>query len=242
MLLKDDRLVKGTRFSSFRDVGNPVKSAMVYSDQDADELILLNIDGNAGIENLISLLPELTRNVFMPLSLGGGIKCFEDAAKLINVGADKVVLNSVVYTNPKLIEQISARFGVQAVVISIDVKYVDNAYILYSDNGTHEQSITLNDHIKTCIKCGAGEIVIQNIDHDGCMNGFDIKLAHYVDDLSSIPVILSAGSGNYSHIKQAFIETNVSAVACGSLFNFSDSSPIRAKSFLSNYGVEYKKQ
>lgn len=242
MLLKDSRLVKGQCFSSYRDVGDPVKSAMVYSDQDADELMLLNLDGATGLDRLLKILPKLTESVFMPLSLGGGISSFEHAARLIECGADKVVVNSSLYQNPTLIEDISKRYGVQAMVASIDVKYVDGDYNLYSSNGTVKESICLKDHVQQCIDNGAGEIVIQNIDKDGSMLGFDIQLAKLVHDMSTVPVVLASGCGDYSHISDAFSQSHVSAVACGSLFNFSDSSPIRAKSYLSNYGVPYKQQ
>lgn len=242
MLLKDSRLVKGQCFSSYRDVGDPVKSAMVYSDQDADELVLLNLDGASGLDRLLSILPKLTESVFIPLSLGGGISSFEHAARLIECGADKVVVNSALYQYPTLIENISKRYGVQAMVASIDVKYVDGEYILYSSNGTIEESICLKDHIHQCIDKGAGEIIIQNIEKDGFMMGFDTQLATLAHDMSTVPIVLASGCGNYSHICDAFSQSDVSAVACGSLFNFSDSSPIRAKSYLSNYGIDYKQQ
>lgn len=239
MLLSGDRLVKGVNFSSHRDVGNPVKSAKVYSDQDADELIILNINGHSGIKSLLNILPSLTRNVFMPLSLGGGIKTFEDAALLISNGADKVVINTGAY-NTELISDISNRFGVQAVVVSIDVRLKYGKYILYSENGTVKQRIGLEEHVKSCIEKGAGELMIQCIDLDGSVSGFDENLAKKVLGICNIPVILASGCGNYSHIKSAFMNVDIAAVSCGSLFNFSDSSPIRAKSYLSNYGIKYK--
>lgn len=242
MLLKDNRLVKGQCFSSYRDVGDPVKSAMVYSDQDADELVLLNLDGASGLDRLLRILPKLTENVFMPLSLGGGISSFEHAARLIECGADKVVINSALYQDHSLIEKISKRYGVQAMVASIDVKCVDGEYILYRSNGTIKESISLKEHVQQCIDRGAGEIIIQNIDKDGSMMGFDTQLATLVHAMSAVPVVLASGCGDYSHICDAFSQSDVSAVACGSLFNFSDSSPIRAKSYLSNYGVPYKQQ
>ena len=242
MLLREGRLVKGVAFSDYRDVGDPVKSAQVYSDQDADELVLINIEGDKGLSNLVNILPDLTKNVFMPLTLGGGIRSFSDAALLINSGSDKVILNSAVYVSPSIIGDIANRFGVQSVVVSIDVRKHESGYVLYSHNGLQREAVALDKHVQLCIDHGAGEILIQNIDNDGTMKGFDIELGKYVHDISSVPVILSAGSGDYSHLKDAFVTADVAAIACGSLFNFSDSSPIRAKSYLSNYGVKYKQK
>lgn len=242
--LHQQRLVKTQQFSSWRNVGDPVKSASVYNSQFTDELVLINIDrDNRSITPLLEVIPEIAKVSFMPLSVGGGISNFEDAAALINRGADKITLNSACYDMPQLISDIADKFGSQAVIVSIDVKKNENtqSYSLYSNCGQSLQSISLEQHIKKCEQAGAGEFMFQSIDHDGMMSGFDINLLQQVMKLTNLPVIGASGSGNYQHLKEAFTETGVSALACGSLFNFSDSNPIRAKNYLTNYDIAFKK-
>jgi len=243
MLLLDQRLVKTSQFDSWRNVGDPVQSAKVYNSQYTDELVLLNIArSQRSIAQLAELIPEIAKVSFMPLAVGGGIQCFDDAAFLINQGADKIIINSCAYQQPEIISQIAQAFGQQAVIVSIDVKADKNVgYELYSHCGRQLENVTLSKHLKACEEAGAGEFMIQSIDNDGMMNGFDILLLNQVMKLAKIPVIGCSGSGNYHHLKDAFIDTKVSALGCGSLFNFSDSNPIRAKNFLTNYGLAFKK-
>lgn len=240
-LLKNGRLVKGTQFADYRDVGNPVSSSGVYNSQQADELIFLNTDIDQGIEPLIELIEEVSNVVFMPLSFGGGIRTFEDAAKLISLGADKVILNSVVYQKPELITEIIQHFGSQAVIVNIDVRSTENGWQLFSGNGQQSESVSLEQHINSVIEAGAGEIMLQSIDKDGSMSGFDIELAQFAAKVTTAPLILAGGSGNYEQLKDAFEQADISACACGSLFNFSDSNPMRAMAFLRNYDLPFKK-
>lgn len=239
-LLKNDRLVKSCNFSEHRDVGHPIKSSKVYSDQDADELILLNIgDGDLEFDNLVRVVGKLAFECFVPLSAGGGIRKFGDAEKLFEAGADRVVLNSACYSTPLLIKEIADEYGGQSVVVGIDVKFTNGRYLLYSNSGVIETGLTLDDHIKTVINLGAGEILIQSIDRDGMMQGLDLILLTQVLSFSSIPVIIAGGTGSFMDLKSAF-DLGVDAVACGSLFNFGDNNPLRAKSFLKNYGIPLK--
>ncbi|MFQ3190185.1 MAG: cyclase [Paraglaciecola sp.] len=251
MLLLDGRLVKTCQFDTWRNVGDPVKSASVYNSQYTDELVLLNINRELrSITQLAQLIPEIAQVSFMPLAVGGGINCFNDAAYLINQGADKIIINSAAYQKIDLVRQITSKFGQQAVIVSIDVK-LDNStkdnhlskahYQLYSNCGQQLESISLERHIKQCQEAGAGEFMIQSINHDGMMAGFDIALFQRVMTLAKVPVIGCSGSGNYQHLREAFIDTDISALGCGSLFNFSDSNPIRAKNYLTNYNIAFKK-
>lgn len=243
MLLMKDRLVKTVRFDTWRDVGDPVKSASVYNSQYTDELVFLDIDReNRTIDRLVKLIEGVSEVSFMPLTVGGGIRSFEDAAFLISNGADKIMINSICYENPELITQISEKFGAQAVVVGVDVRKNEATgdYKLYSHCGRKEEALTIEHHLKRCEKFGAGEFMIQSIEHDGVMEGFDIELLKRISEITSIPVIGCSGSGNYNHLKDAFLETDVSALGCGSLFNFSDSNPIRAKNFLTNHNIAFK--
>ena len=241
-LLMNGRLVKSKRFADWRDVGDPVKSSAVYNSQYADELIFLNIarDRNS-VQPLAELMEKVSRECFMPLSVGGGICNFDDAAYLIQHGADKVVINSAAYSDKKMLTSLADRFGSQAVVVAIDVKRsADGSYAAYSQSGQQHELIGLELHLQECEKAGAGEFLIQSIDQDGIMEGFDIDLLRLACKVSNLPIIGCGGSGNYNHLKDAFLSTDVSALACGSLFNFSDSNPLRAKAFLSNYDLPFK--
>lgn len=241
-LLLNDRLVKTVGFGDWRDVGDPVKSAAVYNSQQADELVFLNIDRDrSSIEPLLVNLKKVSEVCFMPLAVGGGIRTFESASRLIESGADKVVINSAAYAAPEVLRKVADRFGEQAVVIGIDVRRSpDGDYVLTADSGRSPQSVTLEVHIKACEAAGAGEFLIQSVDRDGQMAGFDLDLLHRAAAAATVPVIGCGGSGQYDHLKEAFLETGVSALACGSLFNFSDSNPMRAKAYLTNYGLSFK--
>lgn len=235
--------MKTRQFGSHRDVGDPVASSKVYNAQNADELVFLNINRTGrDIEPLLSVLDRVSAVSFMPLSLGGGIATFEAARRLIRSGADKIVLNSAVYRDPDLISRVADSFGSQAVIVGMDVKYndVSSGYVLYSDCGRVAESTGLGEHLERVTEAGAGEILINSIDRDGTMTGYDIPLLRSVSNSVKVPVIGCGGAGNYNHLKEAFIETGVSALACGSLFNFTDSNPIRAKAFLTNYGLAFK--
>lgn len=242
-LLLNGRLVKTLKFDQYRDVGDPVASSRVYNSQSADELIFLNIDREAhSIEPLLKILERVSAVCFMPLALGGGIRNFEDAAQLIRQGADKVVLNSICYRNKKIIHEVVQRFGSQAVVVAVDARWDETLkrYELYSHCGRQFEEVSLEDHIEACLQAGCGEIFIQSIDQDGVMQGFDLRLIQQVTAMSSVSVIACGGSGDYHHLKEVFAKTHADAVACGSIFNFSDSNLIRAKAFLSNYGLPFK--
>ena len=241
-LLLNDRLVKTVRFGEYRDVGDPVKSSAVYSAQRADELVFLNIARDqSSVKPLADVIARVSKVSFMPFAVGGGIRTFEDAAFLIKNGADKVVINSAAYRDKDMLTKISERFGAQAVVVSIDARRsAGGGYVLKSSCGTVTEDITLAGHIRACEAAGAGEFFVQSIDQDGTMEGFDIPLIREACRSATVPVIGCGGSGDYNQLRDAFLETNVSALACGSLFNFSDSNPIRAKAFLSNHGLAFK--
>jgi imidazole glycerol-phosphate synthase subunit HisF len=243
LLLHDDRLVKTVRFDTWRDVGNPVKSAAVYNSQYADELVFLNIARQKrSVERLARVIGEVSKVCFMPVAMGGGVSSADEAAFLILNGCDKVVINSAAYDHPEIITRTAEKFGAQAVIVSIDARWEPayNDYRLFSDCGRVSRPVSLAQHLKACERAGAGEIMIQSIDRDGTMSGFDIELIKRTMSVTSLPVIGCGGSGNYVQLRDAFVATDVSALACGSMFNFSDSNPIRAKAFLTNQGIPFK--
>jgi cyclase len=240
-LLSGGRLVKTRQFAAPRDVGDPVKSSKVYSDQDADELVLLNIDRAwPGTEPLLAAVSKIAEHCFVPLTAGGGIRTVSDAEPLFTAGADKVLINSAAYRDADLIKAIAGRYGRQAVVVGIDVRSEGDDFVLYSDGGRCREEIGLEAHISAMVAAGAGELMIQSIDCDGVMEGYDLNLLRRVVACSPVPVIAAAGAGNFLHLKEAF-EAGVDAAACGSLFNFGDNNPLRAKAFLKNHGIPLKR-
>ena len=244
MLLSNGRLVKGRQFSAYRDVGDPVKSAAVYNSQLADELVIININQGQGIAPLLAIVDKLSRVCFMPLTLGGGIRSLDDGAALIMRGADKILVNSLCYRDLGVITALSQRFGKQAVICAVDARWhaEQQCYRLYSECGSMAETISLEQHIEALIKAGAGEILIQSIDHDGSMQGYDLNLIHQVQQhAGATPLLAAGGSGNYDHLKELFLTSQVDAAICGSLFNFSDSNPLRAKAYLLNYNIPLKK-
>ena len=240
-LLDGGRLVKTTGFSAPRDVGDPVKSSQVYSDQDADELVLLNVDrDHRDVITLVEVVAHIARECFVPLTVGGGISCLADAVRLFVAGADKVLINTAAYSQPELVSEIGNRYGQQAIVVGIDARTEASGYVLFSNCGRRKESISLTEHLAAVVAAGAGEIMIQSIDRDGTMVGYDLALLQTVIGLSPLPVIAAGGAGDFLHLKQAF-DVGTDAAACGSLFNFGDNNPLRAKAFLKNYNIPLKR-
>lgn len=240
-LLEAGRLVKTIGFNNARDVGDPVKSSKVYSDQDADELVIMQIDRtHRNIDTLIKVISKIAEHCFVPLTVGGGVTKIEDARRLLEVGADKILINSAAYRDYDLITQIAKSFGSQAVVVSMDVLFENGDLALFSNCGRMKEAISFRSHVAAVLAAGAGELMLQVINRDGMMQGYDLDLLHLTRSISTAPVIAGSGAGNFMHLKEA-LEAGADAVACGSLFNFGDNNPLRAKAFLKNYGIPLKK-
>ena len=241
-LLANGRLVKSVGFGAYRDVGDPVKSSKVYSDQDADELLILNVvRGPDAVSLLAAQLRRIARECFVPITAGGGIRSIEDATLLFEAGADKVSVCTAAFHDLPLLEQIATRYGSQALVVCIDVRRLaDGTLVLMSDCGTQAQAEDLGAHLRKVADAGAGEILIQSIGRDGTMVGYDLPLIHQVCVTTALPVIALGGAGQIIHLKDAF-DQGAEAAACGSLFNFGDNNPLRAKALLKNYDVPLKK-
>lgn len=240
-LLSGGRLVKTRGFQNPRDVGDPVKSSKVYSDQDADELMLLQIDREGRqLTALVDAVTRIAEHCFVPLTAGGGIASLDDADGLFAAGADKVLLNSIAFRDHDVLRRIAGRYGSQAVVVGIDVRVEEARFVLYSRCGRQRESVTLNAHVAGIVAAGAGELMIQSVDRDGMMQGYDLDLLRQVVAASPVPVIAVGGAGHFLHIKEAF-DAGVDGAACGSLFNFGDNNPLRAKAFLKNHGIPLKR-
>ena len=243
LLLMKGRMVKGKQFSNYRDTGNPSTSVKIYSAQDTDELIMLDIQ--ATIKSrlaLINVIRDAGKECLMPFSVGGGIKTIEHVREILAAGADRVVITTSAIENPKLIEDVSKKFGSQCVVAGIDYKTDPETKkrTVWSHCGTKEVNCCPVKLAKKLESLGAGEIILNSISNDGMMKGYDIKTAKEISSSLSIPVIICGGAGNFGHLVEAFTKTEISAVACSRLFHFGDNSPIRARSYLRNQKINMR--
>jgi imidazole glycerol-phosphate synthase subunit HisF len=238
LLYKDMTLVKGVAFDSWRRVGSVIQAVKVYNMRDVDELIFEDI--TASIENRrpdFNLVDDFADECFMPLTVGGGIKTIDDIKRLLNVGADKVSINSASISNPELIKEASAIFGAQCIVVSIDVKFNNNKYEVFSNAGKTPTGIDALSHAKNMEKSGAGEILLTSIDSDGSMNGYCLDIIRNISKNISIPLIASGGAGNYNHILDVLKINGVDAAAAASIFHFTEQTPIEAKQYLKKNGI-----
>lgn len=243
LLLSHARMVKGKQFTNFRDTGDPVSAARIYNAQNADELIFLDIDANregSSFDILERTVQRVAIECFMPLTVGGGIDSVDNIRRLLLAGADKVAITTAAHTHPDLINQAARLFGRQCIVVGLDVKLHDGKYVLYTHCGTQVSSHSLRDFVLDMTARGAGEFMINSIDHDGMMDGYDLGVANEVKCYTDRPIIIAGGAGTFMHLVDAFKEANVDAVACASLFHFGDNNPIRARSYLLNQHIPMK--
>jgi cyclase len=241
LLLKDQRMVKGKQFSNFRDTGDPAFAARIYNAQFVDELIFLDITAtNEGRKTNVDVIEKVSKECFMPLTIGGGVSGVAQIRNLLQVGADKVVINTAAFLDKKMIAEAADIFGSQCIIIGIDVKLEDNSYVIYSNSGTVKQDVSLEEHIREMEKLGAGEIFINSIDNDGMMKGYDHYLISLVMSYTKLPVIACGGAGNFMHLVNAFNETEVGALAMASIYHFGDNNPVRARSYLKNQDINIK--
>ncbi len=238
LLLRDGRMVKGVKFSDYRDTGNPKTAVRIYSAQDADELVFLDIQANLSSRRaLVEIIREAATECFMPLAAGGGIRSIDDVRELLLAGADKVVVTTAAVTNPSLLTAIAERFGSQCLVAGIDYCGAGNAARVWTRCGTEPTELAPVAHARHLESLGAGEILLNSIDCDGSMAGYDLETAEMVASAVRVPVIVAGGAGNFMHLADLLRDTQASAAACASLFHFGDNNPIRARSYLRNLGM-----
>lgn len=243
LLYKDYTLVKGVRFDSWRRVGSLMQAVKVYNLRQVDELIFLDITATLrGSPPDFDLVDDFADDCFMPLSVGGGIRSVEDIRRLLQCGADKIVINSAAHITPEIISEAAGKFGSQCIVVSIDAKKLENGkYEVFINSGTRATGKDPVFFAKKVEALGAGEILLTAIDRDGVMDGYDIKLTKEVAEVVSIPVVASGGAGNYEHMLEVITEGRVSAIAAASIFHFTQMTPLEAKRFLkeNNINVRY---
>lgn len=237
VLLDGYSVLKTINFNIRRNLGNPIVVARIYNSRNVDELILLDIDASKEKRSIdFHTVEAVAAECFMPLTVGGGIKRCDDIAKVLSAGADKVSLNTVLFTNPQLLEKAVLIFGSQCIVVSIDIKKDDtNAYCLYSHAGA-EVNISLDSCIDLLNKYRVGEILVNNVDADGVMNGFDLKLIEYVSSRTNIPVIAAGGASSADDCS-GVIKSGASAVAASSIFHFTSITPTICKERMRDQGI-----
>ena len=218
--IKDGRVVKGVNFINLRDAGDPVEQARIYDDQGADELVFLDISAtHEGRKTTLELVGRVAETVFMPLTVGGGIREVEDMRNLLLAGADKVSVNSAAVKRPELLSEGAARFGAQCIVLAIDVRRQESGWQVYVDGGRVPTAIDAVEWALRGVELGAGEILLTSMDADGTLAGYDLELTRKIAEAVSVPVIASGGAGTPSHFAEVLTEGKADAALAASLFH-----------------------
>ena len=222
--VRNGRVVKGTNFEGVKDVSCPVELAKYYSANGADELVFYDITASFEERRLFTeILTKVAENVFIPLTVGGGINTVEDFDRVLKCGADKVSVNSGAIKNPLLIREAAMKYGNQCVVISADIKRVDGQFMVFAKGGRENTGMEAISWIKKCVELGAGEVVVNSIDTDGVKGGFDIELLRLVCEAVNVPVIASGGAGNMQHFVELFNAIpSIDAGLAASIFHFGE--------------------
>jgi len=236
--ITEGRVVKGINFINIRDAGDPVEWARKYNREKADELVFLDITATSdNRETLIELVEKVSDEIFIPFTVGGGIRTVKDMQKILKAGADKVSINTAAVKNPDLIRKGAEHYGTQCIVVAVDVKRENGSFKVYIKGGRERTEI---DALWWCGKAqelGAGELLVTSMDRDGTKDGYDIELLRKINDLVSIPVIASGGCGKLEHLYQAVVEGGASAVLAASIFHFGEFTIPQSKAYLKSRGV-----
>ena len=242
LTLKDDRIVKTIQFDQYRDVGHPRTMGKVFDSQDVDELIFVDMTASQegrepDWENILVFADECA----MPLTIGGGVFRLEQIRRLLQIGADKITVNTAAVRRPEFVTEAAETFGSQCIVVSIDAKRVaSGGYEVMMDGGYESTGLDPVDWARECERRGAGEILITSIDRDGTMEGYDLELVKAIVKSVDIPVIASGGAGLLSDLIDVVETAGASAAACSSLFHFSDNKPIKAKAFMQDHHLNVR--
>jgi cyclase len=240
--VKNGRVVKGTNFVNLRDAGDPVEAARLYNEQGADELVFLDITAsNEERKTIVDVVERTAREVFMPLTVGGGIRSVEDFRTILLAGADKVAVNSAAVKDKYLLSRAADKFGNQCVVIAIDAKKTESGFHVYINGGRIDTGIDAIEWAMEAEKLGAGEILLTSMDADGTKAGFDTELTRAVTDAVSIPVIASGGGGALSHFRDVFTLANADAALAASLFHYKELTVGQVKDYLAENGIPVRK-
>lgn len=238
--VKDGRVVKGVNFLNLRDAGDPVEISAIYDNEGADEITFLDITASyEGRGTMIEVVKRTAERVFMPLTVGGGIRTIEHIRALLSAGADKVSINTAAVENPEFVKIAASKFGSQCIVVAIDAKRKNgnDEWEVFTYGGRKPTGIDACKWAKQIEELGAGEILLTSMDCDGTKSGYDTKLTRIISEAVNIPVIASGGAGNLEHLYEAFYEGKADAVLAASIFHYREYSIYQAKTFLSNRGI-----
>jgi cyclase len=232
------RVVKGVNFQNLRDAGDPVELAARYDREGADELVFYDITASSeGRDTMLEVVARTAEQVFIPLTVGGGVRTLEDGRRLLRVGADKVSVNSAAVDRPALINEMSDIFGSQCVVVGMDVRRSESGYEVYTHGGRNATGVDAIAWAAECDQRGAGEIVLNSMDRDGTREGFDLELTRLVVDAVGIPVVASGGVGGLSHLVEGALEGGADAVLAASIFHYGEATVAEAKAAMLAAGV-----
>ena len=239
--VKDGRVVKGVNFVGLRDAGDPVEAAIRYNQEGADELTFLDITAtHEERDTIVDIVKEVAKEVFIPLTVGGGIRELNDIYKLLNVGCDKVSINSAAVKRPEFIDEGAKRFGSQCIVVAIDVKMVaPNKWNVFVAGGRKDTGIDAIEWAKEVVDRGAGEILLTSMDSDGTKAGFDIPITKTISEMVNVPVIASGGAGKMEHFTEVF-ENSADAALAASIFHFREIDIIDLKKYLHKQNINVR--
>ena len=237
--VKDGRVVKGVRFVELRDAGDPVAAALAYDAQGADELVFLDITAShEGRATMLDVVRRTAEGIYMPLTVGGGVRSLEDIRTLLRAGADKVSLNTAALERPAVIEEAAHAFGSQCIVVAIDAKSSGGGtWQVYTHGGRRPAGRDAVEWAREVERLGAGEILLTSMDRDGTGTGYDLALTRTVSEAVSVPVIASGGVGRLEHLREGVVEGRADAVLVASLFHFGQHTIPEAKQYLHEHGV-----
>lgn len=241
--VNNGRVVKGVNFVNLTDAGDPVEIAAAYDKAGADEVVFLDITASSdGRKTVVDMVREVAKKVFIPFTVGGGIRTVEDFKEILREGADKVAVNSAAIKRPELIKEAAGKFGNQCVVVAIDAKRRadGSGWNIYLNGGRVDTGIDAIEWAKKAESLGAGEILLTSMDCDGTKNGYDIELTRQVSEAVSIPVIASGGAGTLEHFSDAVIEGKADAVLAASLFHFKELEINEVKEYMKNKGISVR--
>jgi cyclase len=236
------RVVKGVNFVELRDAGDPVEIARRYDEAGADELTFLDITASSDArDTIVAVIERVADQVFIPLTVGGGVRSVDDVRKLLNAGADKVSINTSAVEHPELVEQAARRFGSQAIVVAIDARAAGpGRWEVYTHGGRKARGLDAVEWARSMAARGAGEILLTSMDRDGTKSGFDLALTRAVADAVPVPVIASGGVGTLEHLAQGIERGGADAVLAASVFHFGEITVAQAKHYLAARGIEMR--
>lgn len=237
----DGRVVKGVNFLELRDAGDPVEIARRYDEQGADELTFLDITASSDNRGLIlHIIEQVASQVFIPLTVGGGIRQVEDVRRLLNAGADKVSINTSAVLNPQLVADAAGRFGSQCIVVAIDGKRVGDHWEVFTHGGRKPTGLDAVEWAQRMVALGAGELLLTSMDRDGTKIGFDLEFTRAISDAVEVPIIASGGVGNLDHLVDGVQQGGADAVLAASIFHFGEYTVREAKQHMSASGIEVR--